>query len=419
MEGETFQPQLTIAERLIEPGKETKENNPFGLSTAAKKLRERKKNLPLRIAFFDIDSTITGDPNKVNTIRDELEKKGFVVCYVTSRTEEMIMSDEQRKRSSSFNRQPAKLGKNPETKKREIVDPQSVEPEGIIDPDIIAGSTGTSIWIKQETGGYLKDAQFETRLKTESQAWRDWVMKLRDYINQTRGVICEALPIENSQNYEGGLTDVYPPNFRVQLTFKDLEAKQTFIKIIKEIKLANSSDKIKLPANGIDQSILENILNLRITDDSNPDKNRFSVYLTPLKGYKTRAVEQVVNQLTQLLQINRKDLEVLIAGDSFPDLGMGLYGGLETNATFLIVNQSRLAKGLTTESTQSFAGEGISAIKRRLALIPENKGWYIFKIPNPNAESQPRTRTVIIGDEAFPGISNQDSILKILDTIYN
>lgn len=78
----------------------------------------------------------------------------------------------------------------------------------------------------------------------------------------------------------------------------------------------------------------------------NPSDNKFSVYLTPRMGNKARAVERIISELATELKRPREDFHVLIAGDSFPDLAIGLCGGLDIEATFLLVGGSRLSSSI-------------------------------------------------------------------------
>ncbi len=402
----------TIIKSTAEPSKPSPElrptetYNPYDKSTVITKLQERKSEKhPLRIAFFDVDSTITGDREKTNLIRKKLEDLGYVVVFVTSRTEEMIMSKEQQEKSSSLKRPMAQLGKD-EQGKRVTIDPKDVEPEGVLDPDIIAGSTGSRVLVKQKEGGYQVDTGFELQMKMESEAWRTGIIKLINYINKEK-LFCQPIPIEDAQNFAKRETDVFPPNFRIQVNFPNLESYQQFLEKINQFKLTKRSD---LLSQGLDASSVENVLNLKITDDSKPTQKKFSAYLTPTHGYKARAEEEIVKQVCERLKIGREDLEILIAGDSFPDLGMGLYGGLDTNATFILAGQSRLTQPLITREIDEFAGVGLKAVKNRLSQ--NGQGRYEFKPPLLKA------RKLVIGHEAYPGTSNQDSILAFLNELH-
>lgn len=102
-----------------------------------------------RIVFLDIDSTLTGDPLAASEVGKKLDKDGCVVVFVTSRTEEMIMSEDAFTRTD-----PTELKRpRPHLKKETdgrfgIADPKMLtEHSPFVDGDIIAGSTGSRIFI--------------------------------------------------------------------------------------------------------------------------------------------------------------------------------------------------------------------------------------------------------------------------------
>jgi hydroxymethylpyrimidine pyrophosphatase-like HAD family hydrolase len=391
---------------------ETQERkNPYEHSTAVEKLKKaRNGGKPLRMAFLDIDSTITGPVEQTNEVRELLEEQGYVVAYVTSRTEEMIMSEEQRNQTPTFQRPSPHLGID-SSGKRTYVKPEEIVPAGILDPDIIAGTTGTTLLLKQTQGGYQEDFDSRDTMRSESEKWRSGVLQLVDFINQEKN-ICNPISIDNPLNYYQGETDVYSPDFRIQLSFQSQSDKIIFKEKVRSIRkdLSDPAKKLQLLSNGITPEAIEQILNIRITDDSKPSENKYSAYLTPTRGYKTRAVETIVCSLCNQLSLRRTDLELLIAGDSYPDLGMGLYGGLDTKATFLLVGGSRLMDSLTEQSEEDrydFAGEGISAIRRRLK--GSQNGMYELKPPL-NAK-----RTVILADYAYLQTKGPKSIIAHLN----
>jgi hypothetical protein len=395
--------------------------NPYENSTAVQILKERKQNQqPLRVAFFDIDSTITGDTESTNEVRKQLESLGYVVCMVTSRTEEMVITENKREQSPTIARPKPHLGKD-DSQNRIYVDPGTIEPAGVLNAHIVAGSTGSGgQLIEQIDGSYIRDSRFEAKMKAESDAWRSGVTKLIEFVNNDEQ-LCQLIPIESVEKYDEGETDVYPPNFRIQVDFPTISAKQRFQEKVLELKQANRNDLFEL---GLDASAIENLFNVRITDDSKPKGEKYSAYLTPAKGNKMRAEEEIVNNICDQVGIKRNELDLLIAGDSFPDLGMGLYGGLGTHATFILAGGSRLTDDLTRPSLHgediTFAGEGLNAIRRRLKPDADKPGYYTFRQPgilNVPAHDQPiHDRTVVILDEVFPGKVTSDSILSYLQS---
>ena len=149
--------------------------------------------------------------------------------------------------------------------------------------------------------------------------------------------------------------------------------------------------------------------NVRLTDDSNPDVQGFKLFITPRKGSKAHAVERVVSCVVEALGVERGGMHILFAGDSFPDLKMGLLGGLGTHATLVMVGGSRLAETLTDRNLSDFAGEPVGAIQQRIspAGLP---GHYRFRVPCARTES----RTLVIGDEAYPGTRAVETVYRYL-----
>jgi len=396
-------------------------SNAYRDSYAATKLLERKNaNQPLKMAFFDIDSTVTGNANATSEIRKHLEESGYVVCFITSRTEEMIMTDTKRSESPTLNRPDPHLGVD-EFGKRFQADPEVVESNGLLNADIIAGTTGSSgPMVKQIDGSYVRDPQFEVKAKAESDVWRKGAKQLIDFVNKCEP-LCQIAPIDDANNYLVNETDIFPPDFRFQLDFPSLEAKQKFQDKVTEFKLTN---KLGLLSQGLDVSAVENIFNIKITDDSKPAESKFTTYLTPIRGYKARAEEEIVSNICKQVGVNRSDLELLIAGDSFPDLGMGFYGGVGTQATFLLAGGSRLSEDLikpvSADKNVSFAGEGLNAIRNRLKPVEGKLGHYTFRQPsiseNESSSQSIKTRNIVILDQVFPGQKSADSILSFLQT---
>lgn len=351
---------------------------------------------PCRLACLDIDSTLTGDPQTANEVRALLEQSGYVVVFVTSRTEEMILSEVFFEAArEQVDRRPPLLGR--EAERRRYVAPEEEVPQGLLDGDIIAGSSGTRILVKQLDGRYLPDFAYEGAYGVESAIWRDRTLQLAQALIARGG--CQGGPaaIDLPGNYEAGLVDVAPPNYRIQLDFSTLQDKRCFLEELATVRSGNDAERAAWARS------------VRVTDDSKPATGLYKVFLTPREGSKARAAERIVGELARAARLPRRALNVFFAGDSFPDLGMGLFGGLGTEATLLLVGESRLVDALTGEGGSNFAGEDVSAIRRRLS--PAGRvGYYRFRLPCANLGS----RTVVIGDEAFPKTTAVDTVYEYL-----
>lgn len=393
---ERFQPpqEPQLVEKIIE------KENPYQDSNLIEKVKATKK-----VAFVDIDSTITSsDPEIQLQARQKLEAQGYAVVFVTARTYEMQISDQERQMSPDLVRPSAQMARNQESGKLTAVDPESLTGmKGLLDPDAIVDSTGTHIAIRQKEGGYKADRQYVEKMKMESAEWRNFSQRLVDIINAEKEV-CTVKPFEKVGAYEAGETDVYLPDFRMQIEFSDLEKKQTFVAKVKELML-QSRETI---TSQHDDNFYTMLHHLRLTDESKPSSNIYSLYLMPKSGTKQRSVEAIVRNITEATNLPREELELLIVGDGFPDLAMGLYGGLNTKATFLVVGGSRLTPALTEPDISEFAGEGFRSIKNR--MIAQGEGFYSFKPP------LYQKRQIIIGDQAFPGTKAPKTIIAYLDS---
>lgn len=358
--------------------------DPFINSVIIERLKELKA--PFKIAFLDIDSTVTGPIELTNRVKSRLYELGYALVYVTARTEEMLMSKYQYDKSVKlgFDRPRPRLGKRKNT--RYYIPPEDIEPTSILDCPIIATSSGTRILFRQQNGGYILDSHYQDRFNQSPIDWQKQTLELLEVINQ--GKLFSISPVSL-----GILTkaDVFPPEYRIQLNFENVEQKIEFKKKVTQLKKDGEGD----------------FSNIRITDDSNPFKGQFSVYLTPLAGSKKTALERIINSLAKRLEIKNNRFEILIAGDSYPDLEMGLFAALNIKGTFLVVGGSPLSRSLI-EDINDFAGENITPIKQNLS---GRNGIYKFKL------SDMVYRRVVIGDELFPGTKGPETILAYLETI--
>lgn len=403
-EGEIAQ----VREKLAE------EKDAYENSTLITKLKERLKlGLPLRIAFFDIDNTLTGTPQTQKEARQLLEEKGYTVVFVTSRTEEMVMSKRAYEKSveSGFTRKEPKLGDDQGKRVNAFAD--EVEPfKGLYDPDVIAGTTGARTYVKQETGGFQTDTEFDKTLKGEAAKWREDTLQILKLMDPDSEFLDLSAFDDNADRYEEGKTDVFTPDFRIGLDLEKVKEKINgvnpdlfFLQKFRELR--------KDPR--LTEELTKHMSNIIVGNDANPDTGKFIVYLNPKRGVKVRAVENVVDNVCKGLssedkKVARGDLELLIAGDSFPDLAMGFYGGVGTNATFLIPGGARLTNTLTSKDVPHFAGEEVSAIKNRMS--ERGVGEFDFRMPLGTLYGG--SRRVVMGDQAYPGTKSVDTVIQYL-----
>lgn len=275
----------------------------------------------------------------------------------------------ERSRSASFSRPPPHL--QAINGRRVYAPPEDCFPRGILDGDIIAGSTGTRIMVRQTDGSYVPDSAYENRGGALGR-WRDTAMEALIALDIPGA---EPAPIEFEANYERGASDVFPPDRRIQVDFDGEHSKITWMRAARTLRWHD----------------------IRITDDSSPTHERYKVFLTPRKLSKAHAVERIVARLGEELRAERERFSILAVGDSFPDLKMGLLGAMGADVTLLLVGGSRLATTLVDPDADAFAGENLTAIRQRLTPVGDT-GWYHFR-PVCGGGS----RSLIVGDEAFPG----------------
>ncbi|HEX8965910.1 MAG TPA: hypothetical protein VF820_05760 [Patescibacteria group bacterium] len=377
-----------------------KNKNAYKESLLFKKLLQRKNaHKPLKIAFLDIDSTLTGDEKSIKQTKIQLKKMGYQLVFVTARTEEMVMSEIEYKKSKQLGFSRPKPYVSLKNGKYVYKDPAK-ENNNFVNPDIIIGSTGTQILIKQSQGGYIADTSFEKLFGVSSKCWRE----------QTKKIIAQADPkkrakfatIEFEESYKNHISDIYPPKYRIKLLFKSILDKKTFISNIKKII---STSYITRKESRFEKS------GIRIIDESNTLHNKFAIYITPALGNKGNAVNHVVTNICQYLKISQDDIHVILAGDSYPDLAMLFYGAKGTNATAILVGGSRLSNILITKEINEYAGEDLSLFKNNMQKHKEKIGYFYFT----ENLHEIYNRNIVIGDLAYPHTKGPATLLAFLN----
>ncbi len=417
------------------------EKEPYGESTALGKLTKRKEsNLPLKIAFLDIDSTLSGDPQEAVKVRKLLDEKGYVVFFVSSRTEEMTMSRDEYQKSvkMGLERPVPKLALGNDGKRVEAFADEVGDFAGLYDADGMASATGSKIFLRQQPGGYQEDKNFTEKMKEDSKNFRQKTMGILNGIDPEHSLFTVS-PVDYSGNFDQGITDVESPDFRIQLNFQSQAgearpdttgATEQAVDSSAEQKKSDLQRKLEtekrirnlLENPDVDSKVKSFVRNLKITDDSNPDKGRYSLYLTPLHGSKERAVDTILKQLSEKLGVGFKDFDLFIAGDSWPDVAMGLYAGRSAKVDFFVAAGSRLTnllpeQPLTEETIREFAGERLPLLSR---FFGRDEGVITFKRPSKldfEGNRVNRERTVFIGDKMFPDSSSApQSVRQFIET---
>lgn len=298
--------------------------------------------------------------------------------------------------------------------------------QGVLDPDIIAGSTGTRLLVAQQDGGYRLDADYERGVMRGRDDWRVQAWRVVKEIN---GDDLGAYPgIEFPDNFANGAADVLPLDGRIQINFTpttdellnlptgytggrnvaSAEALGIAIKKMQEFQRRFAALKEKYKD---DKTLSAVIGNMRLSNDSNHRRNRATLYITPQRGNKAHALEHLVTQAVKQTGIARSELSLLITGDSIPDVSMGLYGGVGTNATFLLARGSRLKDVFLDPTQHEYVGAQLGQwkdFKDRLEGDPEG-GVLRFKSPFGDV------RTILLGDILYPHAeTSSDAIFSVV-----
>jgi hydroxymethylpyrimidine pyrophosphatase-like HAD family hydrolase len=348
--------------------------SPYNNSTLYNKLKDKQIK---KLAFFDLDATLTGDIDLANKTRRLLEGHAFAIVYVTTRTEEMVMSQSLYERSialKTFSRKKPKFGTA--QGRFHYIPPENHEPLGLLNPDAIIGSTGTQILLLNEDH-YIIDKTYEQHFAKV----KDWRKKTRELLTwiDPQNKLFQLPVIDFPDMYDKALADVAPPKYRVGLQFKTNAEKKMFME-----KLTHIAEDASAP-----DELREHAANVSVINDSYPKAQHFKVYIVPAKTNKLHAVNHLLKSLSTALDVSLENFEIILAGDSLPDLAMGIHAGRSTKATFILSGGSRLSDVIADKNDHVFAGEDLSTIKNRLKRITEGH----YRYTEPGFE-----RTVIVTD---------------------
>ena len=437
----------------------------YAQSVALQRLLQAKNaNRPYQLFISDLDDTLTvlrrpETYSATNAARALLETQGRVLCVATARSVEWILSEEQRLKSTNLDRLPPHLKIDSETGLKTYGDPRDHEPEGVLDAPIITSSLGAEIYIRRndsEGGGYVRDEEYATLMRSEPTHWRTITIQLIHALDPDSKLM-EFASEETMDGYYHGKAYTAPPNHRIKMLKRTssttigeddgLASKQEFERRLIFLKrnFANYASlreqggditeiEKQFREHGIDISSLEGVTsedvsNIKVMDESSPAKGVYRFYLVPTHGSKTRAADWIIEKLAKQLKINDGDgdIEVTFAGDSLPDLRLGLLGagrkkhGMNVGTTFVLAGGSRLTPTVVALSKQLdrdppivFAGEDLSAWAYRFEDFDEEKGTVLYKAPLTEVPIK-----VVIGDLAFPGTKGPETLQAYLSQINN
>jgi hydroxymethylpyrimidine pyrophosphatase-like HAD family hydrolase len=347
---------------------------PYSHSSALAKIKHSlATDQAPRLAFLDIDDTLTGPPAEQKQLRQLLEAQSYVITFVTSRPLEMCLSWAAQTQSEPAikNRPPAKFKLKPTDQFHQLHDPASLASlSGLIDPDFIAGATGTEIALRDESGRYHLDTTYQP----PDSNWRQKTFALLRNLLIKHNSTGSFASMEFIDNYQQGISSVLPLTYRLQLNFSSHADQQKFYQLIYSLPLA-------------------------VADDSNPYHHppNYNLIITPQNFQKHQAAHHILQQLTQLLNLNPENLEILIAGDAPVDLPLGLKVAPHSHVTFLIPGGARLGRYLKDNNTTFISPD----------LLP-----YFKLLQNP--VQQIRNQQLILGDEAYPGTTGPTTLLAYL-----
>jgi hydroxymethylpyrimidine pyrophosphatase-like HAD family hydrolase len=183
-------------------------------------------------------------------------------------------------------------------------------------------------------------------------------------------------PIEYPENFDKGITNVYPLPYRIQMNFNGDEGLSKKMALTKVIRAHT---------------------NLCVIDESRSQEEFYSIYILPKLGSKEKTMDYSMTQLG--------NYDVYIAGDTFVDLRMLAFAQLERNITFLLAGGSRITPYL---QDTTYAGESLDWLKPYLNREIQS-GVYEYTHPLGGH------RTLIIGDIAFPNTLGPETVLAWLE----
>lgn len=370
-------------------------------STIRAFLQERLDNdLPLKLAVLDIDGTMTGDTNHILETRKKINSLGYVTIFNTSRTEELIMSQDAYRKSKELGelQRPApRMGIK--DGKRIYIKPEESESQSLLDPFIIVGATGSKIYILQKDGSYMQDKEYEKKMYQSSNEWRTKTVEVLDYITSQK-ISFSLADIEYKENYEKYITDVWPPDYRMQINFSNERKKKVFLRVF-----ANFLDDTNLSPD-----IQNQIKNIRLHDESMYHKDEYSIYLTPINASKHHAVDHIIQQLSEELGIMQNDLFVFFAGNTQPDFIMGLLSAKKIHRAILLIPGGSSLTPLMQLDKNTFSQRECIIIDKRKSKL--GRGIYEFFL-----KDQTNIRYVINGNERFPHTKEVESVYKGIDVI--
>lgn len=334
------------------------------------------------ITVLDLDGTADGtESSRIAT--DTFARMGSALIHASARSEELLMSPTQFAVS---------------VKRHGFARPRShkslINYRGQLDADAMCPFGGVPQML-QENGGYAPDLSYLAIAGMD-----DWYWARRQELQELDGdlKIHNALSVlEDERNFDLGIADVQRLRFRIQLDFRGRRAYDEMCEVRERIETA--------------RLLFGRPRNFRMYDESNPAKERYTLYIVPRYASKGRCVDWLVRRAAKAAGRAVSSLTVRIAGDTFTDMSMLSCLPEVRNFQFLLEGASRLTPHFSIGNDlfgTPFAGSRTKGIARRLRKT-NRSGIYKFQEPLNGS------RTFVNGNLAYEGKTGSESVKAFLE----
>ncbi len=354
-------------------------------------------------SVVDLDGTFAaGDPAARLKARRMLESVGALL-FCTARTPELVMDA----RAFELSRSLAGFTRSAPTS---LVsdgvyydDPLTALPADQKNPDAIL-AFGQGIYVgglaaeASGCGPYFVDTEYKDRY-LDPIASDGTLLAGTSWYELALGLIRELGLEKNLVVYK----NVDRPDFRLELKFSGPDA---VVQKYKALELINANKKGPLVGRleGVDES----------KPSETPDESQATLYAMPPVARKEDMVNYVLNRICRSLKVDTSQMSGLIIGDTLTDFYSACYAGWDADFTGMIVGGSRISKCI--EEKANFAGVDLRHMHS--ALIPTDRAGF-YKFINPLRRGgwikKGSTRTVILGEQAYPGTVGAETILAYLE----
>lgn len=412
-----------------------------------------------KFVVSDFDKTqTTGDPKPGKqelsdraAVVQQVADAGAVLACITARTPALAMSQESYLASvrHGYTEPPPRWRKDSAGIYLEV-DP-ATEPffKHNVDWPII-GSFGRGILVKNGSG-YRVDKGYEQLLDAdilnpdssvrserprsddmwapvrESETPSPWRVAMMAFVFDKLQFAFENLaPIEISQNYVDGKTNVGPLPYRVQFNFSGPEGYRKMLEVKRTLeKEKHANNLFALRIFTVDESRIH---------PTDPAASDYVLYLVPWFGRKENMFNRMLSKMVEASGIlppgvhpgeepvkdAYESIKLFYAGDSPTDLKIGLNGGGRVKTHFLLPTSSDLAASLMGRRNGygvvnlSFLWEDPLRKRQNPRLVPTGRtGEYHFvhKVQKMLGHTP---NLVVIGDERYPNRTPPGSVAEFL-----